>query len=265
MSGVMFRRALAEVRWTVLWYGLGLVLFGVLALALWPSVRKDTAQFETLIAQIPEAVRRALGVGDIITFTGYLGARLLNFFWPLVASVFVIMAGAAVVAQEVERGTVDVWLSVPEPRWRLLAAKLAALLVAIIVLALATTVSLAVTAPLVGESLALGGVVATTVMLAAFGAAVGGVAALFSAVASERGRAAGGAAAVTLASYVLWVLAGLSDRWAWLRYLSFYTAFTPQQALERGRLPLPEVLVLLAVATATAAGALVLFERRSIT
>ena len=76
-----------------------------------------------------------------------------------------------------------------------------------------------------------------------------------------RGRAAGAAAAVTLASYVLWILAGLSDRWLWLKYLSLYTAFTPQQALERGRLPLPEVLALLAAA---AAGALVLFERRSV-
>jgi ABC-2 type transport system permease protein len=265
MSGVMFRRALAELRWTTLWYALGLALFAVLAVALWPSVRRDTEQFAQLLDQIPEALRRALGVGDVITFTGYLGARLLNFFWPLVASVFAIMAGAAVVAQEVERGTVELWLSVPLPRRRLLAAKLAALLAALLALALSTVATLALMAPLVDESLTVGGLLAAGVMLAAFGAAVGGVAALFSAVASERGRAAGGAVAVTLASYVLWVLAGLSDRWSWLQFLSFYTAFTPQQALERGRLPLPEALVLVAIAATTAAGALALFERRSMT
>lgn len=262
MSSVMFRRALADLRWTTLWYALGLTLFGLLALALWPTVREDTQQFEALIEQIPEAVRRALGVGNLITFTGYLGARLLNFFWPLVASVFVIMAGAAVVAQEVERGTVDLWLSVPETRRRLLAAKLAALLVAVVALALATMASLVLAAPLVNESLSLGGAAAAGAMLAAFGAAVGSYAALFSAVASERGRAAGGAAAVTLASYVFWIFAGLSDRWAWLKYLSLYTAFKPQQALESGRLPLPEALVLVAVTAACSAGALVLFERR---
>jgi ABC-2 type transport system permease protein len=264
MSGVMFRRALAELGWTTLWYALGLALFAVLAIALWPSVRADTEQFEQLLDQIPEPLRRALGVGDIITFTGYLGARLLNFFWPLVASVFVIMAGAAVVAQEIERGTVELWLSVPEPRCRLLAAKLAALLVASSVLALSTVATLAVMAPLVDESLTVGGLVAAAIVLAAFGTAVGGVAALWSTVASERGRAAGGAAAVALAWYVLWILAGLSERWAWLQYLSLYTAFTPQQALEHGQLPLPEVLVLVVVAAGTAAGALVLFERRSV-
>jgi ABC-2 type transport system permease protein len=226
-------------------------------------VREDTAEFERLLDQVPEAVRRALGVGDILTFTGYLGARLLNFFWPLVASVFVIMASAAVVAQEVERGTVDLWLSVPVPRWRLLAAKLAALLVAVAVLALSTMALLALAAPLVDESLSPGGIVAAAVMLTAFGAVVGGYAALLSAVTSERARAAGEAAAVTLAAYLVWILAGLSERWAWLKYLSFYTAFKPLQALEHGRLPLPETLVLVHIAAVSAAGALINFERRA--
>jgi ABC-2 type transport system permease protein len=179
-----------------------------------------------------------------------------------VVGVFAIMTGAAVVAQEVERGTVDLWLSVPERRWRLLAAKLAALLVVLIALALGTMLTLLLAAPLVDEALGWDGVLAATVLMVGYGAAVGGIAALCSAVASERGRAAGAAAAVTLAAYVLWILAGLSDAWAWLRYLSFYTAFTPQQALASGRLPLPEAVVLFVVAAGAAGGALVLFERR---
>jgi ABC-2 type transport system permease protein len=262
MNGVMFRRALLELRWTALSYGVGLVSFGLLALALWPTIRADTAEFARLIDQIPEPVRRALGVGDLLTFPGYLGARLLNLFWPLVVGVFAIMTGAAVVAQEVERGTVDLWLSVPERRWRLLLAKLAALLVAIIALAVGTMLSLVLAAPLVDESLGWEGAAAATVLLVGYGAAVGGIAALCSASATERGRAAGAAAAVTLAAYVLWILAGLSDTWAWLRYLSFYTAFTPQQALTSGSLPWPEVVVLYAVAAGATAWALVLFERR---
>lgn len=262
---VMFRRALAELRWTVLWYAVGLALFVVLALALWPSVRADTEQFEQLIEQIPEAMRRALGVGNIITFTGYIGARLLNFFWPLVVSVFAIMAGAAVVAQEIERGSVELWLSVPEPRRRLLAAKLAALLTGVLAIALATVATMILLLPLVDESLSIAGLLMTLLMLVAFGAAVAAIAALFSSVASERGRAAGAAVAVLFGSYVLWILAGISDTWDWLKYLSFYTAFKPQQALETGALPLPETLILAAIAVAATAAALVLFERRSIT
>src|SRR5215218_338424 len=147
MSGVMFRRALAELRWTTLWYSLGLALFALLAVALWPSVRADTEQFAQLLDQIPPALRRALGISELITFTGYLSARLFSFFWPLVAAVFAVMAGAAVVAQEVERGTVELWLSVPQPRHRLLAAKLAALLVAISGLAGSTIGTVALAAP----------------------------------------------------------------------------------------------------------------------
>ena len=116
---------------------------------------------------------------DMGTLPGFIGGELLNFMWPLIAGVFVIMTGAAVVAQEVERG-----------------------------------------------------------------------------------KPAGLAAGLTLAFYLAWVLAGLSDRWRWLKRLSIFTAYKPQQALARGEVPVPEVLTLLAIGLACAVAALAVFRRR---
>ena len=262
MSVVMFRRALKDLRWTALWYALGLFLYGLMIMSFYPSIGKNTELMRQYLQSFPEGMLRAVGVTDMGTLPGFIGGELLNLMWPLIALVFVIMTGAAVVAQEVERGTIELWLSVPDSRPRLLMGKLVALLVGIVALALATLAAVALGAVLVGETIGLRGLLAMTAVLLAFGAAVGGYAALFSAFASDRGKPAGLAAGLTLAMYLAWVLAGLSDRWSWLKRLSIFTAYKPQEALARGQVPGLEVLILLAIAVVCGAAALVVFQRR---
>ena len=157
---------------------------------------------------------RACGVTHVfMTLAGLLGGEILTFMWPLVTAVVVIIAGAAVVAQEVERGTVELWLSAPESRVRPLTAKLAALVVGILVVVLATLGALVLGVRLVGATLTTGGVLALGAVLVAFGIAVGGYAAIVSSFSHARGRAAGFAAALTLACYLARVIAGWSDQW----------------------------------------------------
>jgi ABC-2 type transport system permease protein len=204
-------------------------------------------------------------VSDLTTFPGFLGSQYLNFMWPLIASVFVVTAGSAVVAQEIDRGTVELWLSVPERRWRLLVAKLVALLLGVVVIAAVSVVAIAIGSPIVGEAPQPTALAATGLVLAAYGAAVGGYCALFSAFFSERAKAAGLGAAVTLASYLASIISGLSKDVDALKYLSLTTAFHPQQALESGAPSWTEVGALFGVGVLCALAALVVFERRDIT
>jgi ABC-2 type transport system permease protein len=264
MSLVMFRRALKDLRWTMFWYALGVFLYSLLIIvAAYPTVHRNSALVEQYMRQFPQAMLRAFGVTHgFMTLAGFLGGEILNFMWPLVMAVFVIMAGAAVVAQEIERGTVELWLSAPESRIRLLTAKLAALVVGILVVVLATLGALALGARLVGATLTTGGVLTLGTVLVAFGIAVGGYTALASSFSNARGKAAGLAAALTLAFYLAWVIAGLSDQWSWLKRLSLFTAYEPQRALEQGTLPVLDVVVLLAIGVVCAGAAMAVFHRR---
>jgi ABC-2 type transport system permease protein len=262
MNLVMFRRSLKELRWPVLWYAVGVVLYGLLILSVYPAVR-DNAQTMSQISQaFPKAVMDAFGASDMTSLAGFVGGKFLNVMWPIIAGVFVIMAGAATVAREVERGTIELLLSVPESRTRLFTAKLAALLVGIILLVAATVGSLALGASLVDETLDPGQLLALAVVLTAFAVAVGGYTVLLSSFSKERGRPAGVAAGLTLAFYLAWVISGLNEDWQWLGNVSIFTAFEPQRALADGTFDPWHVAVLSAIGLACTVAALVVFRRR---
>lgn len=260
----MLRRALADERWTVFWYSLGLLLYGLLIVAFWPTMKKNTELLAQYIKSFPEVFLKAFGVSDFSHFVGFVGAEFLNFMWPLIASIFTVMAASASVAGEVDRGTAELWLSVPTPRWRLLAAKLVAIAGGVVVLVAVTLAGIVLGAAFVGESLEAASVLAAGVTLAALCVAVGGYGALFSSLLSERGKAAGLAAAVTLASYLASIIAGISADWDWLRYASLMTAYHPQQALEAGAVRGDEVAALLGIGLASSVLALLVFERRDV-
>lgn len=264
MNAVLIRRAVTDMRWTVLWYAIGLAVYGLFISLYFPAVRDNAGTIEEFLQSFPEALIEAFGISDMSSFSGFLGAEFLNLIWPLIVSIFVIMAGAAVVAQEIERGTAEYWLSVPESRASLLSSKLVSLLAAVIALVLVTMIVIQVGALLVDEQVSMRGLWAMGVVLLAYGVAVGGYAALFSSFASERGKPAGMAAGLTLAFYMLWVLSQLSERWDWLRYLSIFTAYQPQEALATGSIPVVGVLILLLIGLASAAGAIAVFQRRDV-
>ncbi|ACZ39201.1 ABC transporter permease subunit [Sphaerobacter thermophilus] len=263
MSVVMLRRATRDLQFTVLWYGLGLFLYGVFILLLYPTVRDNTEMLDQYLQAFPPAVQAAFGISDMGTFAGFVGAEYLNVVWPLIVGVFVIMTGAGLVAQEIDRGTVEFWLSVPETRTRLLLGKLGAFLAGIVALVAITLLGLVIGGALVGEAIGPAPLLATGVVLLSFPVAVGGYSVLLSSLSSDRGRPAGLAAGITLLFYVLWVVSSLSERWDWLRYLSIFTAFEPQEALASGTIPIG-VLVLFAIGIVSALGALVIFERRDV-
>jgi ABC-2 type transport system permease protein len=256
------RRSLLDSRWTLLWFALGIALYTLLIAAFWPTAKNNAALFAAYIAQLPDAFTRAFGIADITHFEGFIGGELLNFMWPLIVLVFVIMSASSFVAGEIDRGTVEWWLSVPAPRWRLLAAKEVALLLGIAVLAAITIGVVALAGRVAGESLSGGGLLGMGLVLASLCVAVGGYTALFSALLSSRGSAAGLAAGVTLASYLAGVLSGISRDFEWLKYVALTSAYHPQQALLAGGAEPGEVTILVALGVACALASLAAFQRR---
>ena len=106
-------------------------------IAFYPSIRDSSEQFEELLNAYPDAITEAFGIDDFSSFAGFVGAEALNVIWPLVAAGFAIVVGSAAVAGEIERGSVDLWLSVPVARWRLLLAKIVAAQIGLLVIVVA--------------------------------------------------------------------------------------------------------------------------------
>lgn len=267
MSWPMFRKAIRDLRWTTLWYGAGLALYISLLTAFYPSLQSAVGEVEQILERYPELLFRVFGIDPtrvlFTSFAGFMSAEVFGFIWPAVALIFVILSGAAVVAQEIERGTAEFWLSVPVTRVRLLFSKYVALVLAILVLTGSSVLVLAVGAALVQGELTTRGTLRLFLVLTSMLIAFGGLAVFASSITNERSRAAGLVGGLLLLMYLAWVVAGLSGEVQWLRYFSLLTAYDPQTAMVGGLAWYKPVLHLVVGIVSGAAG-LFLFARRDI-
>lgn len=248
--------------------------------ALWMGL----ALFETLIVWVASLVERGPGLRAMlelmippeareafITQFGLMsfgGGVAFGFQHPvsLVAALAGVIVVATIPAAERESGLLDLILSGPVARARYLAAVLALLVIAAVALPLAllagTAAGLALVA--VPEELAWWRYAPSAARLTLLLLALGSGALFFAAAARRRGQAVARAVGVTLALYVLEILADLWEPFARIRWLSPFHFFKPIAAAIGPGAPLRDPLVLLATAAALCALALVLFKKQDL-
>ena len=262
----MALRSTAAVSRTALWFAFGLVLTAVLMVAFYPTVRDNSEDLESAYSGLPEGLLEAFGIEgglSLSEYSNFMNIEMLGLIFPIAVAVFAIMQGAGTVAEEVETGTVSLWLSIPVERWRLLLGKSIALIVAGGFISAVTALTVWFGSVLVDGDVAAGGALALFVVLLGFTLAVGGIAVLSSSFANSRGRAGAIAAAVVLAGYILSIVASLSQSFDWVRFLSIFTAYKPLPAMQDASVP-AATLALYAVGLACGAAGLLIFQRRDI-
>jgi ABC-2 type transport system permease protein len=260
---MMFRsvlsKSLRDYRVPMLAWGYGLLVFmaAVVATAT-PAVVTAFSTFAKIVSFLGEPYA-------MNTPEGYITFRYMETVWPILLSIWPILAGARLVRGEEERGTMDVLLATPEPRTRLLLEKVGALVIALLVIAVLFAVGV-----VAGEA-ALGGghVDVVRALLAGLNLSLlafffGMVALLLSQLTASR-RAAAGWASVLLILFVLLNMVGRELHGAWIQYLSpvyYYNLNRPLIATFPDQ-PLA-ALVPLGLAVLCLAGSVILFDRRDI-
>ena len=261
----VFLKTLREGRRALIGWSVGVFLTVTLIAALYPSVRENAAEFSRVIEQLPPGVR-AVFVGQELDFTspeGYLNGRLFSFMAPLLFLIFAVRLGSAAIAGEEADGTLDLLLSAPIRRWRVVVEKAAAMVVATALVAAAFWAALALSAWAFDVDVPLANLVAATVGVALLGLAFGAVALAAGAATGERGLAVAVAGTVAAISYLLNSLAplvgGLGE-WTWLSPFRYYTDV---DALRHGLDPV-NALVLALIACGCGGIAAAAFERRDV-
>jgi len=266
MNGVMVRKALRDWQSLMLWFSLGMLAYILLFGPLWHPVRSAASAIEQYAQAFPKGVLAAFGVpqSPAASFSSFLQAEVFGFVWPIAAIIFVALAGSSAVAQELDQGTIDIWLSVPVSRARLLASKLVALLGTIVLFASVSVLGVMLDFLLAGEHATATGYARLFLVLGAFLLAVGGLAVCCSAVARTRGQAAGIAGGILFFMYVARVVAELSERLRLLRLVSIFTPFRTGAALAGDPIPWLGVLLSALLGVVAALVALMLFQQRDL-
>jgi ABC-2 type transport system permease protein len=249
---------LHERRRSLLSWGLPIGLWSAFVVAIYPSVEDALAK---AVASYPEALKQAFGLADLTSVEQYLNAEMLSLIVPLAVGYLAVRSVASGLSGAAESGRLDVLLSAPVARRRLVAAGFAA---AAVELAAVLAVGLAICmlgSLLAGAGLSFGLAVAgyanvwpLALLFAGFGVVATGWSLRTSVV-------TGSVAGILVAMYVLDLVGRLDSGLDWARYGSIFRYYGT--AIEDGIDPL-SFLGVTVVAVGLAALGAHLFERRDI-
>lgn len=220
MTFPVLARALKEMRWTIFWFGAGLALYGASMILLYPQFED---YLEEVAATYPEGILDFFGGGDITTPQGFLTLEY-HTFAVIIMMIFALVVATGTLAGEEGRGTAEILLAQPLPRWRVIVEKAMAVLAGALLVFAIICAGWLVSVPLVdlhGELTLLQLIEATLGMLptVALFTALGF---FFGAVAPSRGFAAGILVALAVAAYLVASLAQVVQPIEWARFLSPY-------------------------------------------
>jgi ABC-2 type transport system permease protein len=229
----LIKWGLWQRRWSIMWWSIGLIAFIVLELSVYSSVKSQAAQLNTALEHMPSTMKSLFGATtDLFSPVGYLSSRLFYLLMPMMLSILAIGLGSSLIAREESDGTLELLLSRPISRGKLVMAKILYGLAAITVVAVIATFSILGMVKLVGLAVPLPRV-AFAVLMAVLLSLLFGALALATASLGRLGRGAsiGIATLIGLGSYIISSLETNVHWLSWPAKLLPYHYYNPTQIL----------------------------------
>ncbi len=246
----------------LVWTVLSALLAGFY-LSLYPSIGA-VDEMRQLLESMPPALRAMFAAEnvDIATPAGYLNVELFTFVIPLLVFAVTLVSAGATAAEE-ERGTLELLLANPLPRWRIVLERWVAMVAAAGFLCLGIWVGLAATASIASIDIALSLVGAALMSAWLLGVATGSMALALGAITGNRMLSIGIALGIAIAAFFVNALAPLADVLEPWRVLSLQYHYIGYDPLAAGLDPV-HAGVPAAVSVALLAVAIAAFERRDV-
>jgi ABC-2 type transport system permease protein len=217
-----------------------------------------------MLAKMGPAVKLlGASMGDASTLVGFLHIELFSMILPAALVAFAAGTTSGFTAGEESRGTIDVLLSYPISRRRIVLEKWLAVVMACVVTAVVLWLFAIGGAAISASPLPPDLLAAALVMLVLLGLAFGDIALAISAATGNRGAAIGLTVALLVAMYLIDALSSVVEGLGTLRPLSLFRYYMGDDPLRNG-LNLGDAAVLAAVAVVFLAVAVVAFERRDL-
>ena len=260
--GELVRQTL-RVEWkALLGWTLSTLALVIAVAAFFPAIKGNSAltgSFDSL----PPSVQAAFGIADLSSATGYLQGQIFSTLAPLIFLSLAIGRGARAIAGEEEHGTMDLLLSNPIRRSRVVVEKGAAILVQLVVLGVLVWLALVVLGPPFDLDVGVGNLAAATASIGALGGLYGAIALCLSGATGRRALSLGITAGLAGAGYLYTAMSpfvsSLSDHPGISPFQHGYGYDPLTNGMQWGNF-----LALVIPAALFVAGAVVLFDRRDV-
>ena len=203
-----------------------------------------------------------LGASEI-SYAGFMSFEFFPWF-GLALVVYALVASGSQIAGEVERGTIDVVLSSPVPRWLFALSKYLGLLLPLLIIGF-TCVVFSIAAGLIqGVELPVARFIYTGIVMGMLGGAFASVGVFFSVLWLSSQRAQIALAVIVIAQYVMDVVSKISDDWNFLGRYTLFHYYDPGLLLEGFEWTWAPLVIYAAVAAVGLIATVIFFERRDL-
>jgi ABC-2 type transport system permease protein len=253
------------IAWSLL-----ILIYGLFAVYMFPTVSSSTMDYIGYIASLPESLRAAMGLGNLdissLTFTldTFVAVEFLM-FWPLMMVFYAIFAGVNL-SREAERGTLDLLLAQPVSRARVLLTRSIVMISGVVVVAVASWLGIVMGLPLIDSTaISLGNQALALMTGALLVLAVGSYTVLFNVIFLEPRKALLASGGLTAVMYIInFIVPVLSPALSWLRNFSFFYHYNAVEIVRTGSIDFTAVIVYSSVLVGCLAAAYFIFNCRNI-
>lgn len=190
-------------------WAIGLIAMVIIQLSVYPTVRSSAAGLASFLDNYPKALREIFRMEDYTSGPGYLSTELFSMMLPLIFISIGASWGSNATAQEEERRTADILLTLPISRVRILLTKIATAVLAQLVLAIVLVITLVIGIRFVDLPLSTIKIVAGALTGVLLGVLFNAIATFVGAAWGKRVVALGGAIGLAIAGFLFYSLAPL--------------------------------------------------------
>lgn len=229
----IFWRTLKDRRTLLIIYCLSSIALLWMYVALFPSIREQSASLEAMMKNYPQSFMKAFNF-DIKAFTtleGFISTEQFSFVWPILVTFMMVGYAGYAIAGEIESGTIEVLLAQPISRAKLFLGRYFAGLFILIVFTIFSIFAAIPIAKIYGISIKGENFVTMALLSFMFALSIYSIGMFASAVFSDKGKVFFITGVTLVAMYVLNILSSLKDSLADLKYASFFYYFNPGKAL----------------------------------
>ena len=244
------------------WWALGTLGYVLMYASVWPSVRDNADAYTSTLDSLPEALRNLIGT-DFGTPVGYLRAEMFTFVTPVLLLIYAIGAGTRGLAGEEEAGTLDMLLSTPVQRRRVVLDKFVAMVVGTGFLSGLTWAGVALLGPPFDLHVSLSRLAAASVGVGLLALGFGAGAMMVGAATGSRSLALGASSGLALVAFLIHTLAPSVRALHSVAKATPFYFFLGHDPLANG-FNLLDLAVLSAIPVVAFAFALWFFERRDL-
>ncbi len=260
----LFKRTVAEQKIAFPIYLGSLALYALMMIGSFPSIAGDQQSLLQYWDSFPEAMKKFFGAQQLSigTFEGYISLEYM-LAWQMILIAFAI-ALATRLTKEKEDGTMELILSYPISRFKLIFSRFVAAASLIIGLSFLSSIILYLLTFINSASISFGRLMELSLISSILFLAFLGIGFLVSAIFSERGKATAIMVAVLVFSYLIDVFSGIWDRVKDFHFLSLFKYAKVETILKDGTMDLKNIIILSAITVMSFTIAAIIFQRKDI-